>query len=586
MGQSSTTIRHRTGVILLIMGVLLVSLLVRMPTQGAATAQMAPCLNQAAGGFVFALAGYRANGDGSYTLTWQVTNTGKHDISYVAFGAGSWTRVAPQSGSIHTGELGDYQVEWTNDRGQPGFASVKYETQFAGFSQGSTETFTLVVGDFDPTIPIQVQAKAGRTVGAVTFTLAEEPTCDRTPPTPTPTTPFSPLPTPTATPEGYALPADPVVPPCLFGPPPGDIPAEPIIPLDAYTFAEPQLVLTNTAPIGIQQWLPDSETLLVTRHTGRGSSADLINARTGEIMRLVGPDQSFKAPRWLPQDRTLVWGASRTPNREPGYWVYSLNPPAEKRLADDWGSKHDVSPNGKEFIFLSPLGGTQPLIWNQETKTLRALPADLATWRYQNGLIYPFQPFNVNWHPGGEQILFWDGTWVFLYDLTTNTGCEIDIGALIPSHSPFTFIQEASWSPNGRYLLLKNAEYPPYTMHHGPHDLVLILDIYTGEAVQHSFGFPVWNFSWSPDGQTLAMMGKTGEGSDHFGRFNIYSLHLFNVRSGEVRQILPGHEGGGLTKIVWSPDATHLAFLGILPQGEELGDNVGGVLVSRVTMSR
>jgi hypothetical protein len=41
----------------------------------------------------------------------------------------------------------------------------------------------------------------------------------------------------------------------------------PIVPLSAYTFAAPQLVVTNTAPIGIQQWLPDSETFFITRES-------------------------------------------------------------------------------------------------------------------------------------------------------------------------------------------------------------------------------------------------------------------------------------------------------------------------------
>ncbi len=72
------------------------------------------------------------------------------------------------------------------------------------------------------------------------------------PPTPTPTPtppqsplptppPFSPLPTPTPTPEGYTLPTDRnLLNQCLFTPPPGGIPNEPIIPLSAYSFSAPQ----------------------------------------------------------------------------------------------------------------------------------------------------------------------------------------------------------------------------------------------------------------------------------------------------------------------------------------------------------
>jgi hypothetical protein len=587
----------RIGLIVLLCGVLFVTLVMRSGMQGVSVAQTRPCLHWTDGLFTFALAGYRANEDGSYTLTWQVTNHGRQDISYVAFGTATWTRMGPESGSIHSGALGAYHIEWTKDRGNPGFASVKYETEFAGFGQGASDTFTLVVGDFDPITPFRVQAKAGRTVGSVIFTLAEEPTCDRTPPTPTPTTPFSPLPTPTATPEGYALPADPIVPPCLFEPPPGGVPAEPITPLTAYSFSEPQLVLTTTTHIDIQQWLPDSAMLLISRESGISQtvSVELVNTTTGNIIEIVEARRYLRKPRWLAEDSTVIWRElgdmlDSVPGYwEPGYQLRSFEPLSERRLSSSGNGAsitHDVSPDGKKFVFLSLPGGTQPLIWNQETKTLHALPVDLATWRYQNGPIYPFQPFNVNWHPGGEQILFWDGTWVFLYDLRTDTGCEIDIDALIPPHSPFTFIQEASWSPNGRYLLLKNAEYPPYTMTHGPHDLVLILDTYTGEAVQYALGSLVVNLSWAPDSQTVVMTKKTGEDMDSYGRFNLYGLFLFNVRSGETGQILPEQEGGGPKKFFWSPDGTRLAFLGMLPHGDESGNNVGGVLVSQVTQSR
>ncbi len=588
MEQNRGMIRQHTGVILLIVSALLVSVLVRMPTQGASSAPAAPCLSQAAGNFVFALAGYRANGDGSYTLTWQVTNTGKHAISYMAFGTGSWTRAAPEPGRLYTGELGDYQVEWTRDRGQPGFASVKYETQFAGFSQGSTETFTLVVGDFDPTIPIQVQAKAGRTVGSVTFTLAEEPACDRTPATPTPTTPFSPLPTPTATPEGYALPADPVVPQCLFDPPPGGIPADPIIPLDAYTFAEPQMVLTHTSPIGIQQWLPDSETLLVTRFVDEGSILDLVNTRTQEITTLLGPNPSIIAPKWLDEEQTVVWLEldSHTKVTQPGHWIQSYDPPASRRLSNNgmtgWSVTHDVSPDGTEVVFLALPGGTQPLIWNQESKTLRGLPLDLAGWRYGGPIFYRLEPFNVQWHPGGEKLLFWDGAWVFLYDLTTSSGCEIDVRSFDRANR---YVFTARWSPNGRYLLFKNTGTPPFQNTHGPYDRVLVLDTYTGEAVQYALGHPVASFTWAPDSQTVAMRG----GAElEIGGFSANGFYLLNVRSGDHQRILPALEtlSGMGNMLVWSPDGNTLAIQCMDSPRDESGGVFDRICISQVAMNR
>jgi Tol biopolymer transport system component len=552
---------NRIGLIFLLCGVLFVTLLARTRMQGAPVAQMTPCLDWTDGVFTFALDGYRTNDDGSHTLTWQVTNNGKQDISYVAFGTANWLRLQPQQGSLFAGALGSYRSVWTNERGNPGFASVKYETQVAGFGQGASETFTLVVRNFDPATPIQVQAKAGRTVATAQFTLSAG-ACDRTPPTPTPTTPFSPLPTPTATPEGYTLPADPVVAACLFAPPAGGIAEEPVIPLSTYIFSEPQVVLTNTAPIGIQQWLPDSETLLVTREalSSQLVSVGLVNTNSGEVTEIVEPRKYLTDPRWLSTNQTVIWRElgsfqDNVPGYwEPGYWTRSFDPPGEIHLSGDGngsGISHDVSPDGKEVVFLALPGGTQPYTWNQETKTVRSLPVDLANWRYGGPIFYRLQPFNVRWHPGGGKILFWDGTWVFLYDLTTHSGCEIDVRSFDrANHYVFT----ASWSPNGRYLLLKNAGSPPYTSTHGPHDRVLVLDTYTGEAVQYALGHPVAGFVWAPDSQTVALTGLTGK---KIGRFDMHGTYVLNILSGEYRQILPDRD---TANVQWSPDGTRLVF--------------------------
>ena len=166
----------------------------------------APCLSQTEDGYTFDFLGYRPNGDGTTSLSFRVTTVNQKEISYLAFGTGVWTPVAPSNTSMVTGGLGAYHVEWTNHKGNPGFPSIKFETQFTGFSQGKLETFTVTVASFDPNQPMTIEVKAGREKTRVTLVL-DDPACNLTPPpTPTPTataTPVSPLPTPTATPEQY-----------------------------------------------------------------------------------------------------------------------------------------------------------------------------------------------------------------------------------------------------------------------------------------------------------------------------------------------------------------------------------------------
>ncbi len=511
----------------------------------------ATCFEETLDGLTLEVVGYVTDGVGATAITYQVTNANQKDMGYVAFGLGDWTPVAPADDATVSGSLGDYRVEWTNRHGAPAFASIKFESEFDGFSQGVQETFTITVTDFDPDRPFQVQMKAGRERTIFHVTL-DDVGCNRTTP------PFSPLPTPTPTPEGYALPTEPIAPPCVFAPPPGGIPAdEPVIPLDAYTFSEPQVVITNTAPIEISQWLPDNETLLIERHTGRGSAIELINTLTAESTRLTEPDQSIGSARWLVEDQTVAWLELGSLNREtnPGFWVRSFDPPGERRLSGN-GTRgrnaFDISPNGKELVFMSLPGGTQPLIWNQETKRLRSLPIDLANWRYEKGPLYPMRPFTPLWHPDGDKILFQDGVWLFLYELTTDSGCEIDMAAL---SNRYRYIHKASWSPNGRYLLIKNSGSPLYANTHGPFNLVLILDTYTGDAIQYSLGNAINHLSWASNNQVVMISGKAE--TPKFNGYNNNGLYLFNIHSGEYRWILPEHEAA---RGEWSPDGTRFVF--------------------------
>lgn len=537
------------------------------------------CLPMLGGDLSLTDAGYVLDGSGGATLHLGLQNQDVVELTRISFSAQGWDPVAPSHGAVVSGLLGDHLVSWYTPAGR-----LTFTPDFGGYWLGATERFTFTVQGFVPSEPIQLTVRKGENLAEThTFDL-NAPDCDHTP------APFSPLPTPTPTPLGFTLPTEPVVPMCVFTPPPGSIPDEPVVPLSAYTFSPPQVVVTNTAPLGIQQWLPDSKTILITRFVDDGSVLELLNTSTREITRRIGPDSSFVAPRWLPEEQTAFWLelGSRHHVTEPGLWLQSFNPAGKRRLSESGltgGSiTHDVSPNGKEFVFMSSPGGTQPLIWNQESKTLRALPVDLAAWRYENGPIYPFQPFNVNWHPAGDKILFWGGTWVFLYDLITNRGCEIDMGGLSPRLSS---VHEAAWSPNGRYLLLKVAEDPPYTTLHGPFDRVMILDTHSGIAVHHSLGTSVWNLVWSSDNQTIAMIGETEQeiSIPEVGLVKSQGVYLLNIHNGDSLHVLLDYFVGGSPGLVWSPDGTRLAFLGALLEGFGTANHRGGLFMSRVTLN-
>ena len=154
------------------------------------------------------------HGDGSTTITFSVNANGKKDVSHLAFSTNSWTPIEPSNGMTYTASLGNYTAVWTNNKGNPGFPSVKYTPLFGGYSKGKQDTFALRVAGFDPNAPLKVQIKAGTTVVTVTFTLAN-PACNFTP-TATPTVTS----TPTATPTSTAVPTQPSSPlPTPIAPP-------------------------------------------------------------------------------------------------------------------------------------------------------------------------------------------------------------------------------------------------------------------------------------------------------------------------------------------------------------------------------
>ena len=524
------------------------------------------CISQHHDCVLLEFLGYQHHGDGTTTLRYRITNHCADRVEYFAIETGFWTRLAPADGATYQGDLGSHTVRWVDDQPSIPTQGLRFDGDNDAFKEGAAEVYTFTVRDFTPRSPNTGRVVAGKREYAFRLMLLD-PTCEvgvwPTPrPTPTLTpVPFSPLPTPTPTPEGgVVLPTEPVVAECVFGPPAGGMPPEePVIPLSAYSFSEPTLVLTNTVPIGIQQWLPDSETLLVTRHTGYGNQLELLNVHTRIVTQLIAPNRAIDAPRWLATDHSVFWRELGSPDNEPGYWLRSFDPPGERRLSDNGtgaGVPYAVSPDGTQVLFLALPAGTQPFLWNQVTKMLRALPVDLATWRYQNSLVYPFQSFNVNWQPGGDKILFWDGTWTFLYDLATNSGCEINMNNLSPT---FPAIRDVSWAPDSRYLLFKLALEPFYTSIRGPHGLLLILDTYTGDTVQFSLANSVTNFTWAPDSQTVAMFGDTEE---RIGQFPAFGFYLLNVRSGEYSRILPQQHtlGAVAERIQWAQDGETLAI--------------------------
>lgn len=136
-----------------------VALWLNVPRAGAGTAPSNAC-TQSQECFTFEFLGYVDNGDSTTAITFRVTNACTNDVSHIAVGTDGWTRILPPDDDTYTGDLGDYSVKWTGNTGRPGFTSIKFGTPFSGYSNGVSDVFRIVVEDFDPDTPIQVQGHA------------------------------------------------------------------------------------------------------------------------------------------------------------------------------------------------------------------------------------------------------------------------------------------------------------------------------------------------------------------------------------------------------------------------------------------
>lgn len=154
----------------------------------------------------------------------------------------------------------------------------------------------------------------------------------------------------------------------------------------------------------------------------------------------------------------------------------------------------------------------------------------------------------------------------------------VDLGADLP------FFNSAAWSPDGRWL----AYVAPVA-----HDDALAAEVFTiqpGEAAPTQRtrfaedGAPAriggqteaGGLSWSPDGQQVAFWAMSLGAPDPVADAGEAVLHVLDVAGGELRRycgyVTPDHLPNP-PRLVWSPDSTHVAFGGDLP------DDTRGVIL-------
>lgn len=529
------------------------------------------CVSRTERGVGFEFLGYQTQPDGTTVLAVRITNPQRLALDALGFTSAGWQRVAPTEGSTYPGQLGTYSVQWVLDLVLPKQAAFRFRPQGNWFQKGASETFVLTVRTFDAQQPLVAWARANLQLAVLRVRPADfpcllvlpTPTPTLTPTlTPTPTPPFSPLPAPT--PLGQTLPQQAVLPACTF---PGSAPPA-IKPLSAYNFSEPQVVITHTAPMGIAEWLPDNQTLLITlaEVNHNFNSIDTFNTQTRILKTYAQHIYVVGGPLWVPTLGAVIYvdGANSIMELR-----VSTDNSAQTRLIanDPFGYSLTLSPDGHRFAFTFPWNGaTKPYIWDADNNSVQAVPIDLARWRYAkypniNATLRP-APFNLAWRPDNTKIAFFSGLWLFLWDTGDGTACQIDLGTRLMEPR---MVGKTEWSPDGRYLAIRTyvAELGAETA-----DELAVLDMQTGELKLIRLPLPRINnrapvmqtFAWTPDSQNITVLGRVDMVN---GLGTMMGLHLLNVVSSEFQRVLPARifeiPGDG-QELAWSPNGDKLAI--------------------------
>lgn len=383
----------------------------------------------------------------------------------------------------------------------------------------------------------------------------------------------SPLPTPTSPSKPGRPPNAPPL--CEF---PGGASPDSSAPsgLDAFVFAEPQVVLTSTIGIEIAEWLPDNQRLLIVR----GASIETFDVVTGSRQQYA---QLRSAPGWPPfwlsESEAVAYRDWEFIDKERGQvrwdlWVSTgSSVQAQRAVQGLFESDISIAPSGSLLRFsltpqqLPSLPDTARQFFHEMVISIDL--SDLLYPKYGIPIPEGYRPreFQVARRPDGSQFALYANPYLYLVDVNTQFTCEVDLGRGREGLPRFPLA--AQWSLDGRYLaMITTAQFPGDLVRFSE---VTVLDTVTGGQKQLPLEGDAQEIDWAPDSRHLLVLSMLDKSQWR----PVQKLFVADTWTDKSREVLPEHIFGGGTgfnlQMAWSPDGQKVAVkCPLWPEGQAI----------------
>jgi hypothetical protein len=342
------------------------------------------------------------------------------------------------------------------------------------------------------------------------------------------------------------------------------------LPLDAFAFSEPQVVLTSSTQIVLLEWISDTQSLLFHNHPIADSPKEIIatfNLQTGEWKRYAEAQLKTDSV-WVPTAQGVMF-TERLPD---GQHVLRLSHGIDQPFVDlvtDLPERSVVRIDSTGQMLLSyyipgnphsqiaSVSLAEPL---RSATILEAIDFKLEIWS------------NLALSPNGSQAAIHNREGFYLLDRITGELCQLDLGQ-VGQYQRRGFWPE--WSTDERYMALLTT--------YGQQEMIqvtdlVVIDMLTGQQRYIDFGGKHAGHIqyWLPDTYTFLVAVpvplRPGSAFKH--------LYLVDAVTGEFKHILPDHQFlmGEQLALEWTADEKAI----FVPCGQERDKNYNERRICRI----